>query len=321
MIALIQLTVREMLARRVILGLFVVATLVWGALALALQLDVVDGSLAGARLFGEDLAAPTSQPAPAPGSIDSTLAAGDLSPADSAALAEFQQDRAQERAQQEPQLPFGAASSLEALVFGAEAFAAGAAYWVGILLALFAGGGLIASFLERGQVDLLLAKPLSRSHLLAGRLMGVGVVMLTLLTYLLGMVWLVMSIKSGVWNPRFLLAIGVVFLMFAVLYSVVTLVSVAAESAPLALIAVLGLLFVTLILAIPNLETQITRTWRPLLTGLRTILPQFPGVGVGIVPQLAVGTPVDGLWRLGASALFGAACYAGAFALFSRKDF
>ena len=86
---------------------------------------------------------------------------------------------------------------LESVVFGAQAFVAGAAYWVGILLALFATGGLVASLTERGVVDVLLTKPLSRSAVLAGRLLAVMAVMLVLLVYLFGAVWLVMSIKSG----------------------------------------------------------------------------------------------------------------------------
>src|SRR5690606_8052311 len=133
------------------------------------------------------------------------------------------------------------------------------------LLALFATGGLVASLLERGQVDLLLSKPLSRRRVLGGRLLGAGAVMLALLVYLLGAVWLVMSLKTGVWNPRFLLAIGVVFAMFAVVSSVVTFVSVRTESAALGFIATLAVLLTPLVLATPRLALQVRAPWRPLL--------------------------------------------------------
>ena len=81
----------------------------------------------------------------------------------------------------------------------------------------------MAALTERGQVDVVLTKPLSRSAVLAGRLLAVLAVMLALTAYLFGAVWLTMSVKTGIWDGRFLLAIGVVFGMFAVLYSVVTL--------------------------------------------------------------------------------------------------
>ena len=54
MLGVLLLTLRELRAKWIVVGLFVIATLLWGAMALALQLDIVDGSLAGARLFGQE---------------------------------------------------------------------------------------------------------------------------------------------------------------------------------------------------------------------------------------------------------------------------
>ncbi|MGM0705135.1 MAG: ABC transporter permease, partial [Bacteroidota bacterium] len=88
-LGLIYLTFRELWAKKIVLGLFVMSSLILVMVAFALNLDVVDGSLSGLRLFGQ-----------------SPDGMGDL--------------------------------SLERLVFGVEAAVAGAAYWIGILLALFA---------------------------------------------------------------------------------------------------------------------------------------------------------------------------------------
>ena len=233
MLGVFLLTLRELRARWIVVGLFVIATLVWLTLALALQLDVVDGSLAGARLFGNE-----------------TVDGGDDAGGDDAGGA-----------------PFGAATLLEGLVFGAQAFAAGAAYWVGILFALFATGGLVASLQTRGEIDLLLSKPLPRWHILLGRLAGVWTVALGLVAYLIVAVWLVMAIKSGLWSPRFLLAVGVIWAMFVVLYSLVTVVSVTTGSAALSLMVTLAVIFASVVLAIPELDTQVPPLWRPLVTG------------------------------------------------------
>ncbi|MEM1054853.1 MAG: ABC transporter permease [Bacteroidota bacterium] len=299
MLGVLLLTLRELRAKWIVVGLFVVATLVWGTMALALQLDVVDGSLAGARLFGEDASFESAQ-------FDEE---GNV----------LRDEDGEVVMQQEA--PFGADSLLEGLVFGAQAFVAGAAYWVGILLALFATSGLVASLQTRGEIDLLLSKPLSRSQILAGRLGGVGVVTFALMAYLIGAVWLVMSIKSGIWNPRFLLAILVIWAMFMVLYGLVSLVSVWTGSSALSLMVVLAVLFASLILAIPELETQIASTWRPLVIGLRHALPRFPTVGVQMVPQLASGQPVGAVGAFAASIGIGTALYALAFWRFARRDF
>ncbi|HEX8386729.1 MAG TPA: ABC transporter permease [Rubricoccaceae bacterium] len=322
MTGLLLLTLRELRARKVVVGLFVVSTIVWLTLALALQLDVVDGSLAGFRLFGVEET--VTEPAPVVDKLTGEVVVDSTTG---------------EPVMESDGPPFGS-NPLESLVFGAEAFVAGAAYWVGILLCLFATGGLVASLVEPGQADLLVSKPLSRSAVLAGRLSGVALVALALLTYLLGAVWLVMSVKTGIWNAHFLLAIPAVFAMFAVLYGVVTLVSVWSGSGALALIVTLGLVFATLVLAIPNLFLAVHPTVRPLVEGLYYVLPRFASVGGRLVPHLATGTDivaavtaeesgaqpgpaslVANLTPLLSSVAFGAACYAGAFFLFNRRDY
>lgn len=308
---LVLLTLRELRARKVIIGLAIVATLIWVTMALALQLDVVDGTLAAASIFGET---ETVEPQPI---LDRETGEPLLDEDGNVRMTDPRPG------------PFGD-TVLESWVFGAQAFVAGAAYWVGIVLALFATGGLVAVLADRGQSDLMLSKPLSRSAVLFGRLSAIWAVTFTLVAYLLGAVWLVMSIKSGIWNPRFLLAIPVVFGMFAVVYGVVTLVSVWSGSGPLALIVTLGLIFISLVLAIPELDLHISRMWRPVVNGTYHLLPKFGGVGARLVPALATGQtilqPTDegtviGLYPLLSSLAFGAVCYASAFFLFKRKDF
>ncbi len=349
MIGVLLLTLRELRAKWIVVGLFVIATLSWGTMALALQLDVVDGSLAGARLFGQDMSDNEFEPDAAGPVVTEPLAAdtlaadtlatasddtvsGDTLAAPEAAgdsatvlppLAEAPEapSRAPRAADSDFESTMDALPILEQLVVGAQVFVAGAAYWVGILLALFATGGLVASLQTRGEVDLLLSKPLSRSQILLGRLGGVWLVALALLAYLIGAVWLVMSLKSGVWNPKFLLAIFVIWAMFVVLYGIVTLVSVLTRSSALAFMAVLAVLFATLILSIPNLDTQVSAVWRPLVIGLRHALPRFPTVGTSLVPQLATGGTVGGLGAFAASLGIGVVLYALSFWRFARRDF
>ncbi|MGB3542717.1 ABC transporter permease [Rubrivirga sp.] len=304
MLGLFLLTLRELRARKVVIGLFIVSTAIWIAMALALQLDVVDGGLAGLKLFG---ATAIEEPV----DLEAPILDRDGNPV---------LDESGEPRLEGDTLDFGS-TMLEEVVFGAQAFVAGSAYWVGIILALFATGGLVAALTERGAVDVILTKPLSRSAVLGGRLLAVMAVMLALATYLIVAVWLTMSIKSGIWNPRFLLAIGVIFAMFWVVYSVVTLVGVWSGSGPLSFIATLGVLFVSLILGIPGLAEQIQRTWRPLVEGAYHVLPKFGNVGVSVVPQLATSQPVGSLYPLISSLAFGAVCYGAAFYLFARKDY
>jgi len=283
--ALLLLTFRELWAKKITLGLLVVSTLVWVMLALALNLDVVEGSLAGLRIFGQDTRATETITHPETGEV------------------------------------IREALTLEGFVLEVEKFVARATYWAGILLGLFATASLLPSLLAPGQVDLLLSKPMSRSRLLTGHLIGVLATMTLLALYLFGMVWLVMSLKTGIWNVRFFMALVVVVGMFGVMYSVIAFVGVTTRSAPLALIIAYGLIFASIILAFTDeLLLQISRPWRPVLLGLYHVLPNF-GEVTETVAQLSGTDPVTSWYPFFSSLVFGAVLLGGAFFFFHRRDF
>jgi ABC-type transport system involved in multi-copper enzyme maturation permease subunit len=293
MTALILLTIRELRAKLIIVGLFAVATFVWLMLTFALNLDIVDGTLAGMRIFGQETA------------LEQQVEV---------------RDEETGEVRTETLRPFGE-NPLENLVISVQQGVAGITFWVVLLLGLFATGSLVASMMERGQVDLLLSKPVARSTLLGGRLLGVGAVVAALVVYVLGAVWLVISIKSGIWNGAFLVGVAVVLTMFAVLYGIVTLVSVWTESTALAMIVALGVIVASIVLAAgPEAAVQINRPWREVYVGLYYVLPNFPAA-TSMTWTLAGGEAVEDWVPFFTSLAFGAACYAGAFALFQRKDF
>ena len=282
MIGVILLTLRELTAKKVTLGLFLVSTLVWVMLSFALNLDVVDGSLAGLRIFGQDADIQVS-----------TSGQGNMPTMD----------------------------LLQDLVFGVERFVAGFSYWMGILLALFATAPTITNLLERGRVDLLLSKPVGRMALLGSHLLGVLTVVTVLAIYLMGSLWLVMSIKSGIWNYHFLTAIGMVIIMFTIMYSVVLLIGVSTKSTALALIVTLGLMFCSGILGAKDQLVQLLNVpWRQVFLGFYHVMPNFAEVTVPVT-QLAGGEPVESWYTLISSALFGIVMYVLAALRFSYRDF
>src|SRR5271154_3330968 len=99
-------------------------------------------------------------------------------------------------------------------------------YTFGMFLAVFASSGLVPSVLEPGRIELLLSKPLSRTHLLLGRFAGNILVVFANSTYLVLGVWTILGLKTGIWSPVFLVAIATTTFIFAVLLSVVVLIGV-----------------------------------------------------------------------------------------------
>ena len=281
MTGVILLTLRELTAKKVTLGLFLVATLVWVMLGFAMNLDIVDGSLAGMKIFGQD--------------------------------ADVQTNNGGEGVSQLP--------ILRDFVLGIEKVVAGASYWMGILLTLFATAPLIGSLLERGRVDLILSKPIGRMALLGSHVLGVLTVVFSLALYLMGAVWLIMSIKTGIWNFHFLTSIAMVMIMFTIMYSVVLLIGVTTRSTALSLIVTYGLIFCSLIfLGKDTIAPQINMPWRQVFLGFYHVLPNFAEVTESVV-QLAGGETVRSWYALISSAVFGVVMYALAAFRFARRDF
>lgn len=276
---LFVLTFRELWAKRIVLGLFIISSLVLLVITFALNLDVVEGSLQGLRLFGEEAAPPKDPPKKA------------------------------------PQL------TLTRVVVVVEAIVAGAAYWIGILLALFASSSLFSDLQSPGRVELLLSKPISRLQVLLGHVLGVWTAISALVAYLMGGTWLIMSLKSGVWNPQFLLSLLIVIGMFAALYSVIMLMSVWTQSTALTLIVAYGLIFVSMVLAgASEIAPLLGTVGKPVFWGLYHTLPNFTEV-TGLVTSLARAEPVTSWYPLFSSLLFGGVIYGLTGYLFLRRDF
>jgi len=276
---LVLITFRELWARKIVLGLFIISSLVLLAVTFALNLDVVEGSLAGIRLFGQE-ATPD-----------------DMGGEDAPPL------------------------TLSRVVIAVESVVAGVAYWIGILLALFASASLFPDLQSDGRVELLLSKPISRLNVFLGHMLGVWSAIGVLALYLLGGVWIIMSLKTGVWNPRFLLSLLLVMGMFAVMYAAVMLMGVWTESTALGLIVSYGLIFVSMVLAAADqIGPTLGPVSGPVFWGLYHVLPNFTEV-TQIVSTLATGDPVSSWYPFFSSLLFGGVAYGGTGYWFVQRDF
>ncbi len=191
-----------------------------------------------------------------------------------------------------------------------------------MFLAVFASAGLIPTIFEPGRIELLLSKPVARSHVLAGRYVGNLLVVGLNVCYLVLGVWVIFGWKTGVWNSTFLGVIGTTVFMFAVLLSVVMFVSVLSESAALATMVTAAVMILSPILAQGKIaERLLSSEWsRNVWKGLYWALPKVFDVGrmnVDFVQGRAVGS-LDPIWS---SAAFAAVMLGASLYSFSRRNY
>ncbi|HEY5535946.1 MAG TPA: hypothetical protein VIL99_13560 [Ignavibacteria bacterium] len=79
----------------------------------------------------------------------------------------------------------------------------------------------IPSMLKEGYIDLILSKPISRAKIILGHYVAGLLFVFSALILFVGIVWFIISAKTGIWHFKFLISIPWMTLVFAVLYSTV----------------------------------------------------------------------------------------------------
>ncbi|MBV9301893.1 MAG: ABC transporter permease [Acidobacteriaceae bacterium] len=196
-------------------------------------------------------------------------------------------------------------------------------YIWGTFLAIFASAGLIPSVLEAGRISLLLSKPLTRTTLLMGRYLGNILIVALNHSYLICSIWLILGIKTRIWEPRFLLAVPISVFIFAVLLCVVVLIGVVFESAALSVMVSVALMLISTILAQRQIVIRLLDSeWsRQLWLTFYWIVPKVFDLGAAMRQIVEYDRQANWLTPVWSSAVFGIIVLSGAIYIFQKRDF
>ena len=276
----IEDVMREAAARWTLIAYFFLSTLFIIIFASAINLDIVDGALAGAKLFGKEVDMRDSV-------------------------------------------------SIEKLVLGFETGFSVFLYFICTFLAIFATAHLVPRMQEKGTVDLYLARPVSRVRLLLSRYVAGLILAGSNVIYLMGSIWLIVAWKSGVMNPRFLLAGSIIFLVIAVLLAFAFLIGVVTSSTAVSIMTTYGIFFFGLMLAAHDrIAAAVSKEWQAwLIEGMYWVFPKSAELGQAVVAFVGgEQLPAQVLEALSpapflSTAAFGVVCLVLASFLFTKKEF
>jgi len=275
LMAVITDTIRESLAKKLFLGFTALSLLTILVLAFALKIDVVEGALGLATIFGQ--------------STGETL------------------------------------FDLERFVITAEAAMASLLFAGGIFISLFATASLFPSMQEKGTIDLLLSKPISRTKIIVAKFLGNLAIVVFNVFFLIFGVWLVLSVKTGIWNIGFLYSGLTITISYAVLLTILAFIGILAQSTGLSIMitflvayAISPLLF---LLQEPRVLRFFThKSSRLLIRALYYIIPKTTELG-NLTRLLVEGKQVTNWMPLWSSLLFGVFLFGATIYLFYRKDY
>jgi ABC-type transport system involved in multi-copper enzyme maturation permease subunit len=208
------------------------------------------------------------------------------------------------------------------LVWQTQSVIAMVLYFAGMALAVFASAGLVSAVFEPGRIELLLSKPVSRTHLLLGRYAGNVLVIAANILYLVFGSWIIFGVKTGVWGWGFPVSSLCTIFIFAVLLAVLVLVGVLWDSAAIAIMTTFAIMIITPILAQKaTLERLLaSESSRNVVRFLYYTLPKTSDISV-IIRHLITHQPVDSWMPIWSTALFGGVVLALGLWRFQRRSF
>ena len=194
-----------------------------------------------------------------------------------------------------------------------------------LLLAIFSSSSFVPLMLEKGNIDLLLSKPVSRNQLLLGKYFGGMLVVLINIAFLILGVWLVISLKFSYWDFSFLSVILVVTFTFAVLYSIIVLFGVITQSSVFGMMtAYFIFLILSPILLIGKEKWQIlieSDFIKTVIEALYYIIPKTSELMGIIMINLTSGKGITDYQPVLSSLLFLILALIYGLFLFNKKDF
>ena len=194
-----------------------------------------------------------------------------------------------------------------------------------ILLAVFSTASFVPIMLEKGNIDLLLSKPISRTQLLIGKYFGGLLVVFINIAFLVIGVWVVVSLRFMYFDFAFLSIILSVTFTFAVLYSLIVLFGVITQGSILGMMLAYFIFLIlspVLYMGITHFNTVIKSDFlNSLIETLYYITPKTHELMGETTINLAIGKGIADWQPILTSLAFMLLALGYSIYLFNKKDF
>lgn len=215
-------------------------------------------------------------------------------------------------------------NSIRSIIIGIQVFIIGPLYAGGLFLSIFSASSFIPNMLEKGTIDLLLSKPISRLTLLIGKFLGGTLIVLLNIAYLVFAIWLMISLKFDIWNLEFLTTIILITYIFMIFYILMMFIGILTQSSIFAMIIsyLVFFIFSPILAYRENITTSLitSSVGKFIINVVYYIIPQTSELG-GITLDIAAGVAVINWMPLITTTIWGIVMFASTVYIFQRKNF
>lgn len=212
---------------------------------------------------------------------------------------------------------------MEQIIMGFKVGTISPLYGGALFLSIFSTAGIISSLLEKGNIDLFLSKPISRLQLLMGKFLGGLAIVFVNVAYVIVSLWIIIGVRFSIWSPEFLLSILLITFAFAVIYSLIILLTVMSRSSLLPLILSYMIFFIlSPILAQRDSIYEMTgkKLLKVIMDGLHYIIPQTTELG-RFAAVISIGKSAASYEPVITSFILMVLMLGGAITIFNKKDY
>ncbi|MFQ5650460.1 MAG: ABC transporter permease subunit [bacterium] len=208
------------------------------------------------------------------------------------------------------------------MIIGIQSVLATVVFAGSIFLSIFSTASLVPTMLERGRIDLLVSKPLSRAHILVGKYLGGLSIIMFNVAYLIGGTWLILSAKTDFWHFPYLYSIPMVIVAFAIVFALMILVGVTTRSTGVSVMIAYSSVFFSLFWEKKDTVYAVvsSKVYYYMLETIYHALPKTSELGQ-LNQALVMNKPIDTWAPLWTSSIAGVILLLTAIFVFHKKDF
>ena len=200
-------------------------------------------------------------------------------------------------------------------------------YQVAIFVGIFAVAAFFPSMQEKGTVDLLLSRPMSRLSIFTAKFIGCMLVVFVVLLYLVLGTWGVFKLKTGIAHLEYLYTIPIFMLIFLAFMAFIAMVGVITRSTTLSAITGIFFPFIFSAIFLALHQSRVLaghKFWRYLFDALYWIFPktlELQAWNVSLIAQRGIERNVDIPMAIWTTLAFTAFCYAVGTLVFWRRSY
>jgi len=196
-------------------------------------------------------------------------------------------------------------------------------YGLGLFLSIFSASSFIPDMLEKGNIDLLLSKPVSRAQIIIGKFFGGSLMVFVNIAYLVFGLWLLLGYNFNDWSASLLYAVLIITFTFMLLYSLMILLGILSKSSVLAMMVSFAIfvVFSPLLSARETFGVLINSdVVKSILNILYYIVPQTSELGT-MMSSAALGNGIENLQPLIVAFIYICIMLGSSIIIFNKKDY